>query len=192
MTESRKLGAMRRIGRRLFMVFAMLSLVLCLAACMVWVRGHQAPVRVAGLGLDDPRPGVRAGMYVWSAEGQAIVVCSEYLAKDGHATPVPAGSTAATLLRVRGPGLPGRMGFTQFGYTANRTGTQTWMWTAPMWAIVLLTAAAPGWLAVRAWTASRARQRRLAAGQCIRCGYDLRASPQHCPECGGESGAAAA
>ena len=134
MSESRKLGAMPRFDRRLFMLFAVLSLVLCLAACVLWVRGHQAPVRVAGFVLDDPRPGVRAGMYVWSAEGQAIVVWSEHLAKDGRATPVPDGSTADTLLSVRGPGLLGRMGFTQFGYTANRTGTQTWMWTAPMWA----------------------------------------------------------
>jgi hypothetical protein len=30
----------------------------------------------------------------------------------------------------------------------------------------------------------RTMLRRFYAGQCVRCGYDLRGSPQQCPECG--------
>ena len=50
----------------------------------------------------------------------------------------------------------------------------------PCWALFILTAALPG-----VSTASAARRRgRGARGECLRCGYDLRATPGRCPECG--------
>jgi hypothetical protein len=50
----------------------------------------------------------------------------------------------------------------------------------PLWLIVLATAAVPAW-----WVFRRAGQQwQGVAGLCPACGYDLRASPGRCPECG--------
>lgn len=52
--------------------------------------------------------------------------------------------------------------------------------TMPMWAILFPLLILP---AFKLRTLIR-RRRRIAAGKCVRCGYDLRASPGRCPECG--------
>ena len=50
----------------------------------------------------------------------------------------------------------------------------------PYWALVLVPGAA-GWLIGRR---PRRRRRRLRRGLCAACGYDVRATPGRCPECG--------
>jgi hypothetical protein len=73
-----------------------------------------------------------------------------------------------------------------FGYWISRYG---WGYSAssrrvwfPDWALALPLAAWPAawWLLAR---------RRARAGLCPRCGYDLRATPDRCPECGATSAA---
>jgi hypothetical protein len=55
------------------------------------------------------------------------------------------------------------------------------LWLAvPLWSLSLVTAAAPMFWLRRAWR----RRRRLRAGLCPACGYDLRATSGRCPECG--------
>ncbi len=50
----------------------------------------------------------------------------------------------------------------------------------PHWSLLLALAILP---TLRGWQLLRARQRR-GENLCSQCGYDLRATPQRCPECG--------
>jgi hypothetical protein len=56
-------------------------------------------------------------------------------------------------------------------------------WTVPYWVLVLVASAYPLLLVVGR-TRGRAARARVRNGQCPSCGYDLRASPERCPECG--------
>jgi hypothetical protein len=49
----------------------------------------------------------------------------------------------------------------------------------PTWAVIAVLLLPMGLWAGIGW-----RQRRVKAGYCANCGYDLRASPERCPECG--------
>jgi hypothetical protein len=55
--------------------------------------------------------------------------------------------------------------------------------TIPHWMLVLPLAVLPLWW-LKVVHRQRRRAKRLAAGQCEACGYDLRESPERCPECG--------
>ena len=56
-------------------------------------------------------------------------------------------------------------------------GTQVWF---PIWPLIVLTALSPAAMLIGRLRSSR----RVRSGCCRTCGYDLRATPELCPECG--------
>jgi len=50
----------------------------------------------------------------------------------------------------------------------------------PTWALIALLLLPMGLWAGTSWR----QRRRVLAGHCTNCGYDLRATPDKCPECG--------
>ena len=67
-----------------------------------------------------------------------------------------------------------------FVFRAGDAGGGVWALQVPHWSLCVA-ASAPALLWLRR---RRAEHRRRTAGNCRRCGYDLRASGERCPECG--------
>jgi hypothetical protein len=71
------------------------------------------------------------------------------------------------------------------GTLRNDTPQTVWFIYFPHWVLAAVTGILPLVRLIRYRSVAR-RQRRIAAGLCPRCGYDLRASEGRCPECGTE------
>jgi hypothetical protein len=164
--------------RRLLNLLAALSLLLCAAVCVLWVRSGPSSGDVVS----------------YTANGRRIEIGSTAGVLALTAGEAPAGRTAAgfehrrersftilflPLVRSQDaqPSLLDRMGLCRFpGPTSSTV-------MAPHWAVVLPPSVLSLWRLVRA-PAERRRRLRTRRGLCPGCGYDLRATPGRCPECG--------
>ena len=182
---------MRRPARRLFTLCSAASLLLCVAVCVLWARSHFVVDQVnvqsyaGGVGQADRRDWdllVEFGVLrcQWSdwrsdAPGQTRWRWTTSTARQGR-------------WRWSDNSVWQRWGF---HYSINTTliarhrgKVSEGKLYSPVWLPAGVLAVMPSlWFRrtyVRYW-----RKRRLGRCLCPACGYDLRASPERCPECGG-------
>jgi hypothetical protein len=189
-------STVRRLLRKLFNVFLVLSLLLCVATLAIWMRScrrYEAIIRA-----HDNGSGVRGHYVFWNRSSLGW----------GRFRTEVEGPSANQEWSIRRPSLgvpngwsrqshaaedimPTALGFGRAGFSYRRSpsilGDTTLVGESRVVAIPCWLAAAlfatPPLVRARAWRKHRARLRR-AAGCCASCGYDLRATPDRCPECG--------
>jgi hypothetical protein len=166
-----------RIRRRLFAGVSVLSLILCLATVGLWVRSFFAYDEYT-----SPR------ITCFSARGRFIVVTldeARTLARVGwesHSASSRTGSNRYELIETN-----------SFNRWWERVGLRFAHYRdigvlvigSPHWLPAILFALAPAWWVVGPW---RRQSKRRKLGLCLNCGYDLRATPARCPECGSVAG----
>jgi len=169
------------IRRRLFVGINVLSLILCLATVGLWVRsawhGDMVERDVRGPPHRTTSVTSNAGVLWFDLQEQSA-------------------GTNWNLIRIRGPDAGPMYGWTYWSHpaSARSAGLFGFSYVAnpgpPFHAVrasvphavpALLFALAPTY-----WLLGprRTLRRRRKLGLCERCGYDLRASPDRCPECG--------
>jgi hypothetical protein len=162
---------MKRPARYVFALCSVISLPLCLTVCALWVRSYWV-----GDGC------------VWKPATDADTYYSTYLARGrwrfdrGHWR-----THEADFYRdVSAPDYieadAGALGFA-VEFLTDDTPERHLRTVFPMWAPAALSAVLPA-IGLTSYARRRRTLTRRAAGLCPACGYDLRASPARCPECG--------
>ena len=171
--------------RRLLNLVTLLSLLLCLAVVALWVRSYVASDSVRHHAQITEHDVI--DWIIEAGEGRVAISRSRFHGT-GRVDELHSGwvwergePVNPTFRWVGIPTLPAnRLGF---HWTADESETvygttlRTESVGFPVWAVAILTALLPATQLYR-------RIRRYGAGRCRSCGYDLRATPKQCPECG--------
>jgi hypothetical protein len=178
---------MTRLGRWLFNCIAGLSLVLCVATAALWIRSYFRLDDISHTGQWHVHnfSSVRGRTFIqwgWSTEDELKLATGPY-ARGGFVWDSPSsGATLGVEKRSCGWRLGG---FDYFSWTGrmNAAGQPTageHVTIVPWWFLCTFAALSPIWWLIR----TRRQARRARFGCCLTCGYDLRATPDRCPECG--------
>jgi len=178
------------LRRRLFTILSAISLMLCAVLCIRWERsiGYRvysywiAPEFDLEISEVDGVVGLlfARDSGLWAPDGG-----SRLYGWFHFRGPMPSGRNRTNLTTTScnrwgfGAYILKTVGHPPAGYW-RIGGRRLWIIWVPYWFPVLLSAIAPvSWL-----VGHLRRRRRTHAAHCIHCGYDLRATPDRCPECG--------
>jgi 4-amino-4-deoxy-L-arabinose transferase-like glycosyltransferase len=183
------------VKRGLFIAVSWVSLVICVAVAGLWVRSYFVVDRLN----NQPRPGRDYGMLSvegrlifatlktrtdgWNAGWPKVYGLALWISQGVDDIPIPPDYSFSR--SDFDASSPTRFNF--FGMVFSKklrscydsSDTLDFV-SLPMWMVAAPAAVLPLIRLRRGW---RARRRRV-EGLCLVCGYDLRATPDRCPECG--------
>ncbi|MGE5611597.1 MAG: hypothetical protein ACM359_20270 [Bacillota bacterium] len=187
--------------RRRFAILSTLSLLLCIATTVAWIRSYSYGYMLLRGGIDST---------LEISTGSGYLTCDYVRHPKNFVThqPPPGHWRLLDWYPASSPGanIPPAFAWKLLGFFwclhhPNPALHQFWYFGIPLWFPCSVTAlgSIPTLLAIRRailasvhwlWTLpfktinSRIRLRRIQQGLCLHCGYDLRASTDRCPECG--------
>jgi len=187
--------------RRLLMFVSAVSLLLCIATCVLWVRSYWF-ADLIGYGRwtlehEAPKGWYRAQPRTAKSSQGMVLLSTHFL----WLAPEVFDAEKKTLLwdengrvfydsalidderpfRAADPAVNG------FGSREEDRGFRSYIWF-PHWAVAAVFGVLPMIVVIR----RRIRTLKARAGLCPACGYDLRATPDRCPECGAGAGSGGA
>jgi hypothetical protein len=154
-------GTIPSVKRHLFNLAAGVSLLFCAASMLLWPRSYT----------HDDSIGLSSGRVLFAYEGKLW-----FQIDDGW--PDLKDPTWGSHYKISIAGFGFQAGTLRQFYGDAISATYSKQWFIPIWFVVLACGVLPVlWIL-------RTKPRKFTGGFCITCGYDLRATPDRCPECG--------
>ena len=186
-------GMFRLLWRSLTRLLLFLALIGCLSTCALWARTKHT---AESLARHRDAPGRSTSIFICSSNGLVYVHASWRRADVPRDFPVSDARVRWSHRRFdHAPNLriAMRSAYDSWGFAFEQQRSREVSWSSlrwrhylllfPHWAVVLALGV-PALGLVRPVVSHARNRRRARRGLCLSCGYDLRATPGRCPECG--------